>query len=114
MGDLPEYRDPYDDRLARIFDEMRGSLREGLSASEYAALRDAFVFHMTDWLEDGDRFAALRREPRSAGQEEAIDRVVGFLIHAIPHLRAASRILLDDVGDPFEGDETDQLLAKSR
>lgn len=57
---------------------------------------------MTDWLynlrslsdiyEHPDRF-----DPKTAGRE-----IAGFLIHVIPHLKAAGRLLLDEISDPFE------------
>ena len=35
--------------------------------------------------------------------EKATTFLVGFLYHAVPHLKAAGRLLLDDVPDPCAG-----------
>ena len=103
----------YDDILARVFDEMHGSLREHLSPAEYAALRDTFIFHMNDWGGDLAALAALRDDPGSMDVEKATVFLVGMLYHVIPHLNAAGRLLLGSVGDPFADDEVYGLLSKA-
>ena len=64
------------------------------------ARRD-FVFHMTDWIEDLEQLAALYDHPAKFDKATAGDVVFGFLIHALGHLLAASRLLQDSVCDPF-------------
>jgi hypothetical protein len=65
--------------------------------------RRDFVFHMTDWLNDLEKLNGLFAHPNHFTKKEAAQIVFGFFIHALPHLKAASRILLDDIGDAFEG-----------
>jgi hypothetical protein len=55
--------------------------------------RQDFIFHMTDWLQDLQRLSSLYDHPEETGRDEAEDAVFGFLIHAVPHLMAASRLL---------------------
>jgi hypothetical protein len=69
-------------------------------AANGEARRD-FVFHMTDWISDLERLAALYNRPTAYNKDDASDAVFGFLIHALPHLMAARRLLLDEVSDPF-------------
>jgi hypothetical protein len=63
--------------------------------------RQSFVFHMTDWREDLERLATLYRDPGQFDREAAGAIVFEFLIHALPHLLAAGRLLLGEVRDPF-------------
>jgi hypothetical protein len=65
------------------------------------AQRD-FVFHMTDWLDDLDRLKAIYDHPEKWDRDQAGRDVYGFLLHVIPHLKAAGRLLLGEVSDPFE------------
>jgi hypothetical protein len=50
---------------------------------------------MTDWMVDLERLADLYQHPDKFDKTEAMSVVMGFLYHAIPHLRAAGRLLLD-------------------
>jgi hypothetical protein len=61
-----------------------------------------FVFHMTDWVDDLERLAALYRIPGDVHTDDAREIVMGFLFHAIPHLRAAGRLLVQEIPDAFE------------
>ena len=60
-----------------------------------AACRRDFVFHMTDWNNDLERLAALYKHPDKFDKDSAGDIVAGFLYHALWHVRAAARLLLD-------------------
>jgi hypothetical protein len=100
------------DLLGRVFDESRDYLSTSLTAEEYKQLRQDFIFHMTDWASDLERLHSLSRTPEQWSADDATSFVIGMLYHVIPHLKAAGRILLDDVGDPFSGDKTDQILTK--
>jgi hypothetical protein len=64
--------------------------------------RQDFIFHMTDWLDDLDRLKAIYDNPDKIDRAEAGREIFGFLIHVIPHLKAAGRLLLDEISDPFE------------
>jgi hypothetical protein len=103
-------RKAYEELLGRVFDEMRGSLRDDLSPSDYEKLRWAFVFHMTDWLDDLEMMADLSENPGSKSVDQATHSLVGCLYHVVPHIQAAARFLLGDVGDPFAGDALYGLL----
>ena len=63
--------------------------------------REEFVFHMTDWLNDLDSLYEAYKNPETISKEAAGDAVFGFLIHALPHLMAAGRLLLDEIHDTF-------------
>ncbi len=76
-------------------------------AANLEARRD-FVFHMGDWMEDLERLAALYAHPQSFDKIEAGDAVFRFLIHAVPHLMAASRLLLGKISDPFVDQESER------
>jgi len=64
--------------------------------------RQDFIFHMTDWLDDLDRLKVIYDNPERFDRTEAGREIFGFLIHVIPHLKAAGRLLLDEISDPFE------------
>jgi hypothetical protein len=66
-----------------------------------AEARLDFVFHMTDWIADLERLAALYARPEEFDKHTASGVVFDFLIHALGHLLAASRLLLNQVSDPF-------------
>jgi len=68
-----------------------------------AACRHDFVFHMTDWFGDLQRLFLLYDHPDRATRKEAEAVVYGFLIHALPHLMAASHLLEGKApAHPFE------------
>ena len=87
--------------LERLFDAQREEWKEELPFEEYEQRRHEFVFHMTDWKDDLERFAALFNNPDQQNEEAASAFLIGFLYHVVPHLNAAARLLLDDVGNPF-------------
>jgi hypothetical protein len=87
--------------LGQVFDGAREGDRETLDAEEYERRRHDFVFHMTDWRDDLERLADLFRHPEQQDEESASVFLIGFLYHVIPHLNAAGRLLLDEIGDPF-------------
>jgi len=70
-------------------------------AAEHSHGKADFIFHMTDWISDLEALAALYQEPNNLDREAAHQVIFGFLIHALPHLNAAGRLLLDEIGDPF-------------
>jgi hypothetical protein len=89
--------------LSKVFDEMRNGVRHSISAGDYDRLREEFVFHMTDWRDDLERLLLLFQDPNRDPGDAARD-VARFLYHALPHINAASRLLLDGVADPFAVD----------
>lgn len=61
-----------------------------------------FVFHMTDWIDNLQQLHQFYEEPERHSDEEWDQAVYGGIIsHAIGHLLAASRLIDDDVSDPF-------------
>jgi hypothetical protein len=87
--------------LTRVFEGASEGLRDELDSEEYEKRKHDFVFHMTDWIGDLEQLVDLFRNPDQEDEEAASKVVLGFLYHVVPHLNAAGRLLLDDVGDPF-------------
>lgn len=83
--------------LRGVFDEWRDDDK----LLDRDAYRRDFVFHMTDWLNDLAALQDFYHHPERYGKDRASQLVFGFLIHAIPHLNAAGRILLDGLVDSF-------------
>jgi hypothetical protein len=92
----------FSDLLGRVFDEHRADLRQELSPEDYARRRAEFVFHMSDFTEDLQGLASMQESPENWPPERARTFLIGCLYHIIPHLKAAGRLLLDEVPDPFE------------
>jgi hypothetical protein len=66
-----------------------------------AQARHDFVFHMTDWFDDLARLEAIYEHPEQFDRREAGRAIAGFLYHVIPHLKAAGRLLLEEIPDAF-------------
>jgi hypothetical protein len=100
--------------LNQVFDDARSDLHDELTKKDrigdYEKLKRDFVFHMTDWMDDLRRLYALEQVPDVWETERATEFLIGFLYHAIPHLNAAGRLLLDEIPDPFARDESARLL----
>ena len=60
-----------------------------------------FVFHMTDWRKDLETLHQMFSFPERWDADAACVFLIGFLSHVIPHLNAAGKLLVDNVGDPF-------------
>lgn len=88
--------------LKEVFDHVREhQLPDGVNPSEYETWKLDFVFHLTDWVSDLEELRGLLQTPKSFGVEDASHIITRFLDHAIPHLNAAGRLLLDEISDPF-------------
>jgi len=71
--------------------------------------RQDFIFHMTDWLRDMHRLTELYSHPEKATKEAAGDAVYGFMIHALPHLMEAGRLLEGhQIRNPFVDADSEQ------
>ncbi len=92
---------PAEELLHKIFDGAREGLRAELAPQEYEKLRHDFVFHLSEVRDDAARLAALLTEPDKLDEATAATLLIGILYHAIPHLNAAGRLLLDRISDPF-------------
>jgi hypothetical protein len=90
-----------EEALGRVFDILRDELRGELTPDEYQRRKSDFIFHMLDGKDDVDRFVRWVDNPDTVDAEEATTVVTAFLIHVVPHLTAASRLLLDKIDDPF-------------
>jgi len=87
--------------LGHVFDSLREDIRSCAKGDDYERARQDFVFHMTDWSDDLSALYKLFEEERPRDKQQATQIVVGFLYHAIPHLRAAGKLLLDTIPDAF-------------
>jgi hypothetical protein len=87
--------------LGEVFESAQDGLRDELSSKEYERRKQDFVFHMTDYVGDMARFAAIVARPEEWESEAATTFLIGYLYHVIPHLNAAGRLLLDHIPDPF-------------
>lgn len=87
--------------LEQVFDDCRENLRDELSSDEYERLKEDFVFHMTDWLDDLESLQRLFANPLSQPVDQAASTLIGFLYHVIPHLTTAGDLLLDHVPNCF-------------
>ncbi|MBY0524099.1 MAG: hypothetical protein K2R98_11910 [Gemmataceae bacterium] len=90
--------------LGKVFDDARQGLRKEVGQAEYKRRRDDFVFHMTDWLHDLEGLWSLSQQPEAFDIDRATTMVIGSLYHMIPHIKAAGRLLLDEVPDAFADD----------
>ncbi len=81
-----------------------------------AKVRQDFVFHMTDWIDDLERLSDVYKQPDKMDRKTAEEVVAGFLIHVISHLMEAGRLLLDyEPGFIFDSPKpkaVDQRLVK--
>jgi len=87
--------------LEDVFDDAREYLREGLPAADYERLRRDFAFHLTECRDDFRNLLGLLDHPGQPDIDAATTQVIGSLYHIIPHLKAAGRLLLDEIPDPF-------------
>jgi hypothetical protein len=88
--------------LARIFDGLNSGLKKELGKGEYDRRRGDFVFHMTDWLTDLGALNELYEHPDRFTTSAASQQLYGILVHVIPHLREAGRLLDGkEIPDPF-------------
>ena len=89
--------------LGAVFDRFQ---EETLASDDYSQRRRDFVFHMVECLDDLTALHHLYTDV-SAGARPESDAVVdersiaGFLMHVVPHLSAAGRLLLEEIPDPF-------------
>jgi hypothetical protein len=60
------------------------------------------AFHMSDWKDDLDAWAAVWEAPGGFDDEKLTDIIYGFLIHVPNHINAAKKLLeLGPVEDVF-------------
>lgn len=61
--------------------------------------REDFAFHIVECIDDFEDLLSIFQKTVTA--ESATRELVGFLYHVVPHLNAATRILLGGVPDTF-------------
>lgn len=100
--------------LGRVFDAVRHEDRKSKRSADYKERRSDFIFHMTDWLTDLRELQELYAHPTKVEVQKVSISLMSILIHVIPHLNAAGRLLLDEdgIGDPF-AEPTQRLKGKS-
>lgn len=88
--------------LGDVFDQERhGHLPDRIPQDQYEVWKRDFVFHMTDWMDDLERLRSLLKNPQAFGTDSASLLIFSCLIHIIPHLNAAGRLLMGEVPDTF-------------
>lgn len=96
-----------EDLLGQVFDKVRErQLPSAVDAAQYDSWKRDFIFHLTDWMPDIERLRGLFQNPEEFNADTASALIVSYLIHVIPHLNAAGRLLLDEISDPFETKST--------
>src|ERR1051325_6577251 len=95
------------DMLRSVYDELQDS-----TVPDYDNARHDFVFHITECIDDMEELLRLFDQPREATATAATQRMVGFLYHVVPHLNAATRLLLGKVPDTFAGVQSPDAVRK--
>ena len=90
-------------KIEELMREVYDRLQSIDDAAANAEARRRFAFHMTDCLGDLEALVELY-ENGEQDKDKAAQKVAGILYHAVPHLNAAGRLLLDHIPDPFERD----------
>jgi len=89
------------DLLGQVFDREWKGVSKSWGKEKYDRLRHSFIFHMTDWLGDLKKLTAVMEHPQDTNPKAAWDAIFGFMIHAMPHLHGAARLMQFEIGDPF-------------
>ena len=89
--------------LARAFEIGE----DGKEDADFRKKQADFVFHMTDWLSDLETLCNLVRNPEAWDAEQTCDFLIGFLIHVIPHLTTAGKLLVGEIPNPFDDSATE-------
>lgn len=87
--------------LEQLLGNTFDAFRDAEDAADHAKRKAGFIFHMTDWMSDLETLAALYKDPSMMDRKAARQFIFGFLVHVIPHLNTAGRLLLDEISDPF-------------
>ena len=94
--------------LEAAFDQYNDA---GNAPAEHARLKREFIFHMTDWLSDLNALHQLYHSPETVKRAVAAETIFAFLVHALPHLSEAGRILLGEpVPNRVVADEQDHPI----
>jgi hypothetical protein len=92
---------PVDPKLTDLLGQAFELARDRADDPNFDSHKWEFAFHMTDWQSDLEKRYRMDTAPSGWAPDSACDFLIGFLIHTVPHLNAAARLLVDDVGDPF-------------
>jgi hypothetical protein len=94
--------------LEQLLSHTFDAFRDVDDAADHAKRKADFIFHMTDWMSDLETLAALYKDPNMMDRKAARQFIFGFLVHVIPHLNAAGRLMLDEISDPFAPAEAER------
>jgi hypothetical protein len=53
------------------------------------------AFHLTDWVQDLERFVSFCQSPDTYQPEQVNDILIAFLVHAPNHIAAAAKLYVD-------------------
>jgi hypothetical protein len=85
----------------KIRTQIERSAVDEMELSPEQALEVAF--HMTDWLDDLQRYVKFCENPGSFGPEEVDELLLAFLVHVPNHVAAAAKLYADmPVSDVFK------------
>lgn len=99
---IPTTATPIEQLLYDVFDGAQEGLREELGPEEYERRRWEFGFHLTDCRKDLAELSDILQHAEKYDEETACTLVMGCLYHIVPHLKAAAKLLLDEIPDAFE------------
>jgi len=84
--------------------KVQEAIRSALEATANGELikADDIAFHMTDWLDDLDRYYRFCENPGGYRPEEVEGLLMEILVHVPNHVAAAAKLLVDmPVSDVF-------------
>ena len=96
--------------MKQAFDRARIDIRAIMPDVEYERCRDDFAFHLFDCFDDFESLIESFRSLDGLNPEEAVQFLMGFLYHVVPHLNAAGALLLGDIPTSFSVPDLDSLL----
>ena len=97
-------------KIENLMGQVYDALQSIDDKAAHAEAKRQFVFHMTDWVDNLESLVKLYEEG-TLRKDQAAQTVAGFLYHAVPHLNAAGRLLLDRIPDPFTEGQQESKLA---
>jgi hypothetical protein len=101
----------FSELLGKVFDHFHEGLAAEVGDAKYEQRRHAFVFHMTDWQRDLRSLMDLSQHPEGRNVKATTTEIIAILVHIIPHLNAAGRLLLDEISDPYTDTAHESELA---
>ena len=84
--------------------KVQEAIRHALEATADGEPRQSadIAFHMTDWLDDLERYYQFCSNPEAHSPEQVESMLMDMLVHAPNHVAAAGKLLVDvQVSDVF-------------